>query len=377
MPDNPLMGRAGNLTRSLKLLEYLNKYGTESFEIEFLSIYDWGVWNENGIRNFNDCFPDFKLTIFDRKFTRMKPAVKLLYKAAVIIINIFRPKSIAITNYFFENKANQYINAGQYDLIIVSYASWGNIIKNLRYDPYLILDTHDFITAQSKKRKRNIGRIFQSELNVLRRFNEIWTLSIEEKYLYEQFTDSHIIHHPVSFRQLPLSNSSFHKYDILYVASHNPHNTASIDWFLKNVLPKINNYTVHIAGSICSEIKDEYHNVIKYGIVEDLDSFYKSTRITICPMLTGTGVKIKVLDSLSYNLPVITTTRGIDGLVNKTNNGCIVRDDPDGFAAAINQMIEDDSFYNKIREEAHAYFKQNHDIKKEEEFFKKLFLEHS
>ena len=128
-------------------------------------------------------------------------------------------------------------------------------------------------------------------------------------------------------------------------------------------------YTVHIFGKICEAIIAEYQNVVKHGIVENLDEVYKNTRITICPMLSGTGVKIKVIESLSKNIPVVTTTRGVDGLMNKTNNGCFVTDHADEFADIINKLMENNNAYNKARLEAHDYFTNNHSVEKEKSFY--------
>ena len=84
-------------------------------------------------------------------------------------------------------------------------------------------------------------------------------------------------------------------------------------------------------------------------MVQDLEEFYTNARVAICPMLSGTGIKIKVLEALSYGLPVVTNRRGIDGLINKKNNGCIVCQDPKDFADNINQLIKDDVFYQNMK----------------------------
>ena len=40
-----------------------------------------------------------------------------------------------------------------------------------------------------------------------------------------------------------------------------------------------------------------FHNIHKIDFVEDLDAIYKHSKIAICPMLTGTGLKIKVIEA--------------------------------------------------------------------------------
>lgn len=63
-------------------------------------------------------------------------------------------------------------------------------------------------------------------------------------------------------------------------------------------------------------------------------------------MLTGTGVKVKVVEALAHGLPVVSTLRGIDGLPNKSLNGCLVSDDPAEFAQNIITLLSNKEEYN-------------------------------
>ena len=373
MPDNPTVGKAGNLTRSVQLLDFLHS-NIQNYEyVEFLSVGDWGEWTKEGIANFQKKYPGIKLHLINRKTGKSDFIKRLfLYKLPNFIPKLLRGTSVDITNYFFTRAVKKHFNSGKYDTIIMSYTSWGSLIANLDYKPYLIIDTHDFMTAQNRKKKNKIGRLFQTELNILRKFDEIWTLSIEEKFIYEQFTDCRVVYHPVLFPHRQFFKKEHIKYDIIYVASSNPHNITSINWFLKKVCPLLSAYTIHIVGRICKEIHDDYPNVIKHGLVDDIDEMYQKAKIAICPMLSGTGVKIKVIEALSYHLPVVTNTRGVDGLLNKTVNGCLVSDDEIAFANHIKLIMKNDEVYEKLRLEASDYINQNHSVETEAILFSSL-----
>ena len=49
MPDNPLKKNAGNRTRALSMLSY---FQSRNFEIDFVSEYFTGLWNEADIKAF-------------------------------------------------------------------------------------------------------------------------------------------------------------------------------------------------------------------------------------------------------------------------------------------------------------------------------------
>ncbi len=374
VPDCPVAGAAGNITRFKQMLEYLND-AHQNYEIDFVSLSDWGEWNPETIGKFKRIFPHINLVLLRRKIEKSKVLKSIfLYKIPNAIPKLLRGTSVDISNPFLNKKFTKIINSKKYDIIIISYALWGSLVKNINYKSHLILDTHDFITAQNREKKKKIGRYFQSEMDIINLFDEIWTFSVEEKYIFEQFSNKKIVHLPIAFEQKHLTKKEQYAYDIVYVASRNPHNIKGIHWFLNEVLPLLNpKYEVHIIGRICQEINDEYENVIKHGLVDDISDFYENARITICPMLSGTGVKIKVLESLSYGIPVVTNTRGVDGLSNKSENGCTVVDNAADFASAINTLMTDNEAHRQQQLKAIQYFTDNHNIEKEKEFFRLMF----
>lgn len=373
MPDNPLSGKAGNLTRAKEMLDFFER-NHQTIEVDFFSVKDWGVWNEKTIKNFHIKYPHIKLHLHNRKIPVEQPVRRILgYKIPNFFHKLIRGNSIDISGFMLKTEMQNLINKNKYDIAVISYAVWGSLIENLTHQPYLINDTHDFITAQSRHKKNKIGQLFQSEIGILNQFDDIWTYSVEEEYIFEQFTDKKVTLIPVSFPLNFNTGISEFKYDIIYVASENPHNIAGISWFLKEVLPFLKDKKVHIIGKICNAIGD-YKNVVKYGMVDDLDDFYSHSKVAICPMLSGTGIKIKVIEALSYGIPVVTNRRGVDGLVNKKENGCLVSDDPKRFADDIIRLVEDETFYQKTRSEGISYFKNNHDPKLEAEIMNRTFL---
>lgn len=374
MPDNPLKGRGGNLTRCNQMLSYFQK-NSDLLDVHFISSMDWDNESKEA---FYVKYPSINLKIFPFKMSKSNIFEYLIRdKIPKEIEKALTRDTFDSTTPYFRSIFKKDIEENQYDIVVISYATWGNIIKDIE-GPYFIIDTHDFMTLQYKIKTENthkldIGNLFKSEMDILKKFDEIWTYSIEEQYIFEQFTDKKVILVPVSFPVIHLNENRSMKYEVLYVASDNPHNVKSIKWFLDKVFPLLQNIDIYIVGKICDVIEDA-PNIIKLGIVDDLDGIYQNTRICICPMVTGTGVKIKVLESLSYGLPMVTTRRGVDGLINKSQNGCMVSDEPAIFADNIKQLLNDQQLYSKIKVEAQSYFTQNHHEQREEEMLNQVFI---
>ena len=124
------------------------------------------------------------------------------------------------------------------------------------------------------------------------------------------------------------------------MGSNNPHNTNAAKWFFDKVYPLLpDTIKITVVGRVCSAVPEK-ENIEKIEYAENLSEYYKKSKITICPMLSGTGLKIKVVESLSYGIPIVCNTRGVDGLLNKLNNGCIVTNDPNEFSNAIQKLFK-------------------------------------
>ncbi len=375
MPEDPIGDKAGNTTRCFQLLEYFQKQN-DRLEVEFISFYPW---KENAVSKFQEIFPDISLTLINRQGPKSKNYLLyfLIDKLPKLLSRLFTGDHIiSRCTPYINQQFKKAVKGKTYDISLISYAYWGDLQKYVD-STYSINDTHDFITKQFMVVNKNvpsiIGRLFQEELKILNRFNEIWSYSVEEHFIFEQFLDKKVQLLPISFpiHQLPQDRDI--QYDILYVASDNPHNEKSIKWFLDLVLPLLKDVKIYIVGKICRFVPD-HPAIVKLGIVDNLEEYYSKSKITICPMISGTGIKIKVLESLSFGLPVVTNRRGVDGLLNKSNNGCLVSDSPIEFASYIKRLLEDEVFYHKISQEGQEFFRDNYSKDHEVQILNETFL---
>ncbi|WP_293936747.1 glycosyltransferase [Sphingobacterium sp. UBA5996] len=373
MPENPNSSKAGNLTRCKQLLTYFNTISV-NFEIDFVSSINWGPRDES---IFHSEFPNINLIILPFKSSK-KNRISYFFgdKLQKEIKNIFHSNLVDRVSPSFQRRFEKVLSAHRYDYIIISYVEFGSLVKNL-IGPYTILDSHDFLTLQNKTKEkehfsmRQLGKMFGAELSTMASFNEIWTFSIEEKYIFEQFADKFVRLIPVSM-PLPVIRECEKTIDLIYVASDNPHNVSSMKWFLEKVFPLLTNVELHVIGKICVHIPT-LKNVIKHGLVDELAGYYEQAKVAICPMLSGTGIKIKVLEALSFGIPVVTNQRGVDGLFNKSDNGCLISLDEQAFASNITELLQDDQFHKRKSNQAIEYMRNNHTVKKEYEVLDAVF----
>jgi len=353
MPDNPLKKDAGNKIRALSFLKY---FQSKAFQLHFVSEYFWGQWNDNDILAFEKSNLAFKTDILKRKASKKN---LLLYFFFHKLPNFFFHKKWGIFPINFTDKVtirlrrefNSILRKNEFDYIFINYASWSTLIEDNPFlgKAQLILDTHDLLSAQQKN-KKHIGTHFQEEMRRVALFDKALAISIEEQYIFEQFSTAQVSLAPMMMEKpvadlIPLKERTF---DIIYVASKNPHNITAANWFIKEVYPLLpESIKICIIGQINEFIAPEYTNVTRILFAEELHSYYQNSRIAICPMLSGTGTKIKVIEAISYSLPVVCNSRGIDGLINKINNGCLVSDTPEGFKNHILSLLNIPEYYQQ------------------------------
>ena len=367
IPDNPLKKNSGNKVRALELLLYFKSRG---HKLDFVSEQCWGEWTAKDVEDFKASGLASSTQIFNRKGSKKNLITYFLFHklpnfVSRLLSGKFRALFPDYVTIRLKRDFTNLLKANSYDFIFINYATWASLIENNQYlgNATTILDSHDFLTAQNQLRY-DIGRSFKEEIRRISLFDRVFAISIEEQYIFSQFSKTPIDLVPMMIKSPAALEIRFEEmlYDIIYVASRNPHNIKAFEWFLTTVYPLLSkSIKICVVGQINESFNDSYSNIIKIPFAEELDSYYKKARIAICPMLSGTGVKIKVVEALSYGLPVVCNTRGVDGLLNKVDNGCLVSDDPAEFAAAIHSLLTDSTSYINQSKFAKRTFLSNYE----------------
>jgi glycosyltransferase involved in cell wall biosynthesis len=366
MPDNPLKKNAGNRTRAISMLSY---FKSRNFEIDFVSEYFTGKWNETDIKAFEQAGLASNTYVIKKKPSKKNILYYLLF--------------YKLPNFFYQNRAwffplqfpelvtlrfkrafKKILKNNDYDYIFINYASWATLVEDNHFTKksVKVIDTHDFITAQLQK-KVNIGQAFKEEVRRISLFDIALAISVEEQYIFSQFCKNKVVLAPMMLEKPQnLHDINEKSFDLIYVASDNVHNQKAANWFFKDVYPLLpTSVRICVIGQINEHLSIKAPNIISVNFAEDLSIYYQNAKVALCPMLTGTGTKIKVVEALSYGLPIVCNARGIDGLINKTDNGCLVSDDPVEFRNNIMQLLTDESEYKKQAENAYTAFRINYE----------------
>jgi glycosyltransferase involved in cell wall biosynthesis len=87
--------------------------------------------------------------------------------------------------------------------------------------------------------------------------------------------------------------------------------------------------------------------VVVTGTVPDVKEYLRRMQVFVCPMRLGAGMKMKVLEAMAVSLPVVSTTRGAEGMDFVAGREFVAADEPAEFAAAVVRLLGDEN----LREE--------------------------
>ena len=99
---------------------------------------------------------------------------------------------------------------------------------------------------------------------------------------------------------------------------------------------------LHVAGRGTDELLEGVHapGVVVAGEVDHAIAFLAGLSALIYPVARGSGMKVKVLESIAIGLPVITTAAGAEGF--EVSDGIVVHDDDRALIETAVELLSDD-----------------------------------
>jgi glycosyltransferase involved in cell wall biosynthesis len=98
-------------------------------------------------------------------------------------------------------------------------------------------------------------------------------------------------------------------------------NLQAIRWFRSEVVPLLvalsgGNFRLSVIGHCPLHLPSELrHPAIEFlGYVQHLEPVLGRSRVFVAPTVSGTGLKIKVLDAMARGMPVVATSKAVEGL---------------------------------------------------------------
>ncbi|MGD1948927.1 MAG: glycosyltransferase family 4 protein [Leptolyngbyaceae cyanobacterium] len=97
-------------------------------------------------------------------------------------------------------------------------------------------------------------------------------------------------------------------------------------------------------------------NIVVTGQVDDVRPYLARATVMVVPLLKGSGTRLKHLEAFAAKCPVISTTKGAEGLEVEDEKQLLLRDSPATMVEAIQQLWQEPHRAQALTEDAYRYF---------------------
>ena len=147
-------------------------------------------------------------------------------------------------------------------------------------------------------------------------------------------------------------------------------NVEGIRWFIDEcldpVVAKVPEFIFHLAGRNIPDwlktLKNDHVDVI--GEVPDAKEFVANHDVAIVPLLSGSGIRIKIIESMALGKTVITTLVGAEGILYDEDINIIIAENKAKMAEAIRRINENPAMAEEIGKAARQLVEDMYDNRK-------------
>jgi glycosyltransferase involved in cell wall biosynthesis len=137
--------------------------------------------------------------------------------------------------------------------------------------------------------------------------------------------------------------------ELLFVGGlHWPPNADAVSYFLADIFPAVQEAVpqarVTVVGKGAEALARRFGQnpgVRFAGHVEDVEQFFRSSRVMVVPIRSGSGMRVKILDALARQVPTVTTSIGCEGIEVVPGTHILVGDTPREFAGQVTRLLTD------------------------------------
>jgi glycosyltransferase involved in cell wall biosynthesis len=271
------------------------------------------------------------------------------------------------------------------DLMLVEFTQTALVLLGIRR-PFTALRPHDvnwFLLEQRAQYQRGLRRLGTRLLArlcgrwepwLLRRYDQILSISEGDRRLLT------LRCRPTPTLLLPLApalsaESPSHPAvpsgaNVLFVgAMYRGPNIEAVDWFLSQVWPKVaaevpeaRFYAVGYAPPPQILARADGERVFVTGYADDLTPWYQAATVFVSPVRVAGGLLQKVLDALAMGVPVVATSVSNHGVGASPGRHLLIADEPEGFAAAVVQLLRDPALREQLRQAGQEFVRARYNL---------------
>jgi glycosyltransferase involved in cell wall biosynthesis len=246
----------------------------------------------------------------------------------------------------------------------------GHNIENQIWERLSLQKLDPFKRSYLRMHARRIKNYEQQQLN---KFDAIVVFTGQDKNTLEEYGISVPIEVlPIGLRLekyvVDLSKTEFPSLFFLGSLDWLP-NREGMEWFLDTFVNDITNgdlpVKLYVAGNDIPERFDDYEALGKIFIQGEVDNaleFVNSKSIMIVPLVSGGGMRVKIVEGMAMQKCIISTSLGAEGINFTNGHDILIANNREEFLAAMQKCIRDEDYCIQLGKNARLLAEKEHDI---------------
>ncbi|GGW48449.1 glycosyltransferase [Alishewanella tabrizica] len=159
--------------------------------------------------------------------------------------------------------------------------------------------------------------------------------------------------------------------------NHYP-NKEAVDYLVAEIMPLLEkvrpDIKLYVYGSAMPEEYKalETPNIEMVGFAENLDDVFYAHRVFVAPLLSGAGIKGKVLEAMAYQTPTVLTETAAEGTGLTHAISTLIADTPEEWVANIIKLYDDQKLWKKFADASAILVKERYSAEYGYKVFKKI-----
>ncbi|MEK5026407.1 glycosyltransferase family 4 protein [Paenibacillus sp. FSL M7-1046] len=281
-------------------------------------------------------------------------------------------------------------NQNSYSHVFISHSLLGcciDIVRSELPEAVIVTDAHNFesnLSAQLAHKKSGFAKLFYSlnahwtkrdELKLMDKTNLLLTTSEQDGLAFKSISvkNANKVHVIPNFIRISdyrtTVNAPKEKWIILPGNMNYFPNVNAATYFFRDIYPLVKARVPEIKWYIVGRdvhpevaaLGGKDPSIVITGYVDSVADYVRKAQVVIAPLQEGSGTRLKILEAWALKTPVVSSTKGAEGLLYEHSRNILIADDPVTFADSVVNLLLDREQGLVLADRAHETLMANYE----------------
>ncbi|OGV52469.1 MAG: hypothetical protein A2X49_09140 [Lentisphaerae bacterium GWF2_52_8] len=228
--------------------------------------------------------------------------------------------------------------------------------------------------ASAPAERKLLARIEWEENHLDRFVNAVWACSEEDRRALTMYSriPGNVIPNGVdcSFFGFDANSSKAQSPFLLFTGAMGTEaNKDAVVWLIRGLWPQIavarpELRLLLVGGGMPASLAEEacaVPGVEVIGEVPDVRPYFQKASIALVPLRIGSGTRLKIMEAMAQGNPVVSTSKGAEGLDATDGENLLLANESGPFVRAVLRLLSDTALFHRLRQAARSFVEHCYD----------------